>query len=186
MNRKLLFGLIFLSVFTTFIISSFTKTYQQSPNIEYSGQEMFRCVFFNEGNLSNKVPEITYYNVANLGNFKVKSIHAKIITEIATADPLFFNHFKEIMQSGSPTKIEECLINSQKIVDAELNDSSSGSSTKINTTTLGAETEPTTQIVAYLASIAFATKNPSALGDVKGGSLQMETLAFAIANNFKK
>lgn len=99
------------------------QTTQQTNKVPYSGEELFRGIFFLEGEVANKIPEIR--NLKKISGFNkisdykkdlLEKTRSRIVSEIKKDHPDFFPNFAKTLQSGDRVKIQQTLIEVDKLV----------------------------------------------------------------------
>lgn len=70
----------------------------------YSGKAYFQAIFFAEGELAKKLPEIRDFNVRNFTNDpkviqEARNFHKRVVSSIDQKHPLFFTKFGKVMNS---------------------------------------------------------------------------------------
>ena len=92
-------------------------------SVKLSGEEMFRGVFFAEGQFAELIPELkatqTMYSSNQLSVNEKKALalaRTQIIASIKSSSPHYFDDFKASIQTANPVLIKEKLIEGQGIV----------------------------------------------------------------------
>jgi hypothetical protein len=109
-NRKKIIGFaILIPLLSLFIIFGCQndRDDQKPAQLNYSGEEIFRGIFFSQGDLPNQIealkPEHEKSEAAIATNKNVKEFKLdfsnEIVKSINLLDPMFFNNFKKQMES---------------------------------------------------------------------------------------
>ena len=92
-------------------------------SVKLSGEEMFRGVFFAEGQFAELIPELkatqTMYSSNQLSVNEKKALalaRTQIIASIKASNPHYFEDFKANIQTANPVLIKEKLMEGQRIV----------------------------------------------------------------------
>ena len=107
--------------------------------MNFSGEEMFRGLFFIEGKYAEAIPElksmgISYlYNEMNVVEKKeVIDLRNKVVGLITKENPAFFEHFKDVMLTENPILIKEELAKTHDIVNQKIQEVLDLSQTEFN------------------------------------------------------
>lgn len=181
-----------LLVATLIVVFKPSKTSEKK--ITYSGIELFKGIFFQEGAVAGKLPEFAYAPKAKLRNAKQSFLHKQLLARLIKDDARFLENFKKDIQSGDPITIQSCLLKSSEAVTKQLkniSDEEAAKSGGINSSLIGAEKSPAVfnspmnlPLVITPVAIVIAIGNPGNV-DIRSRSLQSETLVFAIARDLK-
>ncbi len=99
---------------------------QQQTHLNYSGEEIFRGIFFSQGELPNQIEALKAehdksVNIAST-NKNVKDFQLDFSNEIIKAinnlDPTFFSQFKKQMESKNYYAIQLAMANATKMIKA--------------------------------------------------------------------
>lgn len=104
-------------------ISNDFSTLQRNIS-SYNGEEIFRGLFFLEGDFVNEINSLfESKKVFNLNNLsvedknKVKTFHDYIINEINKTQPNYFNEFKESLKSNNLYTVKQSLSNAGSLIN---------------------------------------------------------------------
>lgn len=82
--------------------------------VNFSGEEMFRGLFFIEGKYAEAIPELKSMGVSYLFSemnsvekSQIEDFRNQILNSIQNDNPQFFNHFKDVILTENPTEIKE-------------------------------------------------------------------------------
>ena len=101
-------------------------TDEQQTQLNYSGEEIFRGIFFSQGELPNQIEALKeeHEKTENIAktNKDVKDFQLdfskEIIKSINTLDPTFFTQFKKQMESKNYYAIQLAMTNATKMIKA--------------------------------------------------------------------
>ncbi|AQG80671.1 hypothetical protein [Spirosoma montaniterrae] len=91
----------------------------------YSGEEMFRGLFFLEGRYAEAIPELK--SVSMTYSYKLAKVSSKdaihktrnqLVATIRAEQPMFFDNFQKAMESGNHLRVESTLRAARKVVEA--------------------------------------------------------------------
>lgn len=99
---------------------------QTTAQMNYSGEEIFRGIFFSEGELPNQIDALKAEHekseALSIANKSVKEFKLdfsdEIVNSINELDPEFFNNFKKQMESKNYYAIQLAMTNAAKMVKA--------------------------------------------------------------------
>lgn len=126
--RNLIKATVVVPVFA-FLISygcQNNETEEQPIQLNYSGEEIFRGIFFSEGDLPNQIDalksdheksEVSMATNKNLKEFKL-DFSNEIVKSIKVLDPMFFSQFKKQMESKNYYGIQLAMANATKMIKA--------------------------------------------------------------------
>jgi hypothetical protein len=96
---------------------------QRNSNL-YNGEELFRGLFFLEGDFVNEINSLQeskiFINLNNLSSEKknqVKVFHDFIINEIKITQPNYFNKFKESLQNDNLYSVKQTLADAGSLIN---------------------------------------------------------------------
>jgi SdpC family antimicrobial peptide len=95
--------------------------------VNFSGEEMFRGLFFIEGKYAEAIPELKSMGVTYLFDEmslkernEVEKFRNQILNSIQNDNPQFFNHFKDVILTEDPTKIKEELSKTHDLINQKI------------------------------------------------------------------
>ncbi|WET67881.1 hypothetical protein [Sphingobacterium sp.] len=126
MRRKSLIGIsLFLFLATSIIYYSCSKETKETTSSTLSGEQMFRAVYFLQGELATKIDAIKPGIEQQKGIIKTKEQLAEvnefideIILNIKKIDPQYFAVFKEQLESKNFYAVDLALKNGNKMIEA--------------------------------------------------------------------
>jgi SdpC family antimicrobial peptide len=123
--KKKLSIFILLAMLSFGVFQSCSDTEDTKPLAQYSGEELFRAVFFLQGEATNHLqslkPNVDQMSPAPADEKIKKSNEAfanEIIAKINELDPKYFDNFKQQLESDNYYSIELALTNGTKMVRA--------------------------------------------------------------------
>lgn len=93
-------------------------TLKSATNTSYTGEDMFKGIFFFEGDLAYKIDFLKNFkqswesNISSIDyteKVKFQNFTDKTVSEIKKVDPYFFEYFEYNMKSGNPLMVKEAL-----------------------------------------------------------------------------
>ena len=117
-------GYVSIPLMLCLILSTWSSmASSKKVNQHISGEEMFRGVFFAEGQFAELIPELKatqiMYSSNQLSVNEKKALawaRTQIIASIKASNPHYFDDFKVSIQTDNPVLIKEKLMEGQKIV----------------------------------------------------------------------
>ncbi len=86
-----------------------------SSGINFSGQTIFKAVFFGDRAVGSFIPQIADQAAPTVDKAGI----TKVMRKISLSHPKFFQSFKLAMESGDPIKISTALNGARSMLDAE-------------------------------------------------------------------
>jgi len=199
MKKWIYLGLMSSLFSITVLIFSFKSSTTEPKKLTYSGEELFKGVYFREGQVgaiiktsTNAANQTIAYNGTSSSSLLVNNL----ISRLKKKDPNFFTNFKKVISSGDPLAIETCLLKGQASVDQMLAVTLDNKTIKTNRSASGIAVEmlPVYTFVVLppppvLANVVYVVANspyasiPS-MQKIEPQSLQTESLSYTIAEQF--
>ena len=89
----------------------------------FSGEEMFRGIFFVEGNYANLIPELKttqttylFQHLSSAEKHSLSSVKNQIINQIKAENPSYFDNFKESLNTSNPIVVKEKLLEAKTLL----------------------------------------------------------------------
>jgi SdpC family antimicrobial peptide len=126
-RKYLMNGYVSIPLMLCFILASWGSI-ANNKKLTYhlTGEEMFRGVFFVEGQYAEMIPELkaaktTYYSeqLSAKENTALASVRNQIIESIKADNPAFFDDFKFALQTASPSVVKEKIVEAQALLAAK-------------------------------------------------------------------
>jgi SdpC family antimicrobial peptide len=123
-RKYLMNGYVSIPLMLCFILASWGSI-ANNKKLTYhlTGEEMFRGVFFVEGQYAEMIPELKAAKAAYLSDqLSVKeyaalaSVRTQIIESIKADNPAYFDEFKFALQTASPETIKEKIVEAQTLL----------------------------------------------------------------------
>ncbi|AKD55840.1 hypothetical protein [Spirosoma radiotolerans] len=93
-----------------------TQAKPLTANHRYSGEEMFRGLFFGEGRYAEAIPELQSLQLSYskklakpVDEKAVRQVRSQIVQYIQTQQPRYFENLQVAFESGNPTKVQAAL-----------------------------------------------------------------------------
>lgn len=89
--------------------------------VDFTGEEMFRGVFFSSGRYADLIPELKEFKLTNFTSDKAllaksAATENEVVNKISTASPEYFNNFKQALLSRNHVTIQNALIGGKGLV----------------------------------------------------------------------
>jgi SdpC family antimicrobial peptide len=123
-RKYLMNGYVSIPLMLCFILASWGSI-ANNKKLTYhlTGEEMFRGVFFVEGQYAEMIPELKAAKAAYLSDqlsakefAALASVRTQIIESIKADNPAYFDEFKFALQTASPETIKEKIVEAQTLL----------------------------------------------------------------------
>lgn len=121
LHKRLASLYFILPLVAVMMVFSFTTKNASAQFVGYTGEELFRGIYFSEGEVGQRLPEIRDYNVSNFISDpeqlqRARSFQNAIVAEIKKSNPGFLDQFQADMTSGNLSLIEASLQNGSEVM----------------------------------------------------------------------